>query len=82
MDWAHQREWRILSENGETDYLERGEVLEVIFGYRFDESISGAKSEHMQRDVFRETNFFNSFPSPTEHKMMASRIPTESTGAN
>ncbi len=79
MDWAHQREWRILSENGDTDYLECGEVLEVIFGYRYDEAISGAKSEHMQRDLFRDTKFFNSFPSPTEHKMIPIRSSERST---
>jgi hypothetical protein len=75
MDWEHQREWRILSESDDTDYLERGEVKEVIFGYRFDPRVSGNKAEHMARDVFLETKFFDARPSPTEHKMIS--FPTE-----
>ncbi|MFZ1221170.1 MAG: DUF2971 domain-containing protein [Chthoniobacterales bacterium] len=68
-DWEHQQEWRILAHNGTTDYLIGGEVKEVIFGYRYDPIISGAKEEHMGRDVFQQTKFFDAFPSPTEYKM-------------
>ena len=80
MDWEHQREWRIRSETDETDYLERGEVKEVIFGYRFDPKVSGNKAEQMARDVFLQTEFFDPHPGPTEHKMISVPIaagPTE-----
>jgi len=69
LDWEHQQEWRILAESDATDYLECGEVKEVIFGYRYDPSTTGDKAEHMKREVFKQTKFFDAFPSPTEYKM-------------
>lgn len=73
-DWEHQQEWRILAENGATDYLMRGEVKEVIFGYRYAPKVTGDKAEHMKREVFQQTKFFDAFPSPVEHKMIARPI--------
>jgi hypothetical protein len=69
MDWEHQQEWRILAESDAIDYLECGEVKEVIFGYRYDPHTTGDKAEHMKREVFKQTKFFDAFPSPTEYKM-------------
>jgi hypothetical protein len=80
MDWEHQQEWRIHSETGATDYLQDGEIKEVIFGYRYDPKISGEKEEYMKRDVFRQTKFFDALPSPMEYKM-ATR-PTRINGAD
>jgi Protein of unknown function (DUF2971) len=69
MDWEHQQEWRILSASDATDYLVCGEVKEVIFGYRYNSTVSGDKAEHMKREWFQQTKFFDAFPSPTEHRM-------------
>jgi Protein of unknown function (DUF2971) len=69
MDWEHQQEWRILAQSDATDYLMCGEVNEVIFGYRYDPKVLGEKAEHMKREVFQRTKFFDAYPSPTEHKM-------------
>jgi hypothetical protein len=68
-DWEHQQEWRILAESDAADDLACGEVKEVIFGYRYDPRVSGEKAEHMKRELFQQTKFFDAFPSPTEHKM-------------
>jgi hypothetical protein len=68
-DWAHQEEWRILSDSDEVEYLERGEVKEVIFGHRYDPAVDGDKAEHAKKDVFQGTQFFDAVPSPTKFKM-------------
>ncbi len=78
-DWEHQQEWRIISETGTFDFLECGEVKEVIFGYRYDPNVSGDKAEHMRR-AFRDTKFFDASPSPTEHRIMS--VPIISPAAN
>jgi hypothetical protein len=64
-DWSYQEEWRIISDNPETDFLEPGEVKEVIFGYRY----SGNKSDVMRRLIFKDTKFFDAYPSPTDYRM-------------
>lgn len=68
-DWAHQEEWRIMAEGDARDDLQRGEIEEVTFGYRYDPNVLGSKEEHMQQDIFSDTKFFDSFPDPTHYKM-------------
>lgn len=69
-DWSYQKEWRIISDNPETDYLECGEVKEVIFGYRY----SSDKSEVMTRPLFKETEFFEAYPDSTQYQMARVRL--------
>jgi Protein of unknown function (DUF2971) len=37
-EWEYQKEWRIISTNPDTDFLQPGEVAEVIFGWRFKQA--------------------------------------------
>ena len=64
-DWSHQKEWRIISPSNETDMLRCGEVAEVIFGYRY----AGDKEKYRHREIFKQTRFFEAFPSPSEFRM-------------
>jgi hypothetical protein len=64
-DWSHQEEWRIISQTNETDILRCGEVLQVIFGYRY----TGDKEKYMQSEIFKETRFFEAFPGPSGYRM-------------
>jgi hypothetical protein len=64
-DWSYQQEWRIISDNPETDLLGPGEVKEVIFGYRY----SGDKSEVMKKPIFKDTKFLEAHPDPKYYRM-------------
>ena len=64
-DWSYQQEWRIISDNPETDLLDAGEVKEVIFGCRY----SGDKGEVMHNPIFKDTKFFDAYPDPKYYRM-------------
>lgn len=70
LEWDYQEEWRIISGNAETDFLESGEVAEIVFGWRFD----GDKERVMGSEVFEATRFFEATPCPTHYRMSIREI--------
>lgn len=65
LEWKYQEEWRIISANGETDFLQAGEIAEIIFGWRFE----GDKEYWMRNQIFENTRFFDAAPCPTHYRM-------------
>lgn len=70
LEWKYQEEWRIISGNAETDFLQSGEIAEIIFGWRFD----GDKERLMRNEIFETTRFFEATPCPTHYRMSIREI--------
>ncbi|MBV9645225.1 MAG: hypothetical protein JO334_16825 [Verrucomicrobia bacterium] len=60
--------------NGETDFLQSGEIAEVIFGWQF----KGYKEAVMRNEIFKNTRFFDASPCPTHFRMLIREIKSPS----
>ena len=70
VEWAYQKEWRIISGNGETDFLQSGEITEIIFGWQYE----GDKERWMRSEIFETTRFFDAAPCATHYRMSIREI--------
>jgi hypothetical protein len=69
-DWAHQQEWRLISDNGTDEFLSPCDVSEIIVGYKSPVEIEGMAKSFKASGA----RVFRGYPHPQLHQVARKEI--------